>query len=47
MYGCVQNIGAYEFEIIHVVQKVHSLTNVIWNYVVNATISEQWIVSLY
>ena len=26
MYGCVQNIGAYEFEIIHLILKFQNLT---------------------
>jgi hypothetical protein len=26
MYGCFQNIDAYEFKIIHMVRRFHSLT---------------------
>jgi hypothetical protein len=38
MYDCVQNIGAYEFKIIHLVQKFQSLALLMWNYVMNVAI---------
>jgi hypothetical protein len=38
MYGCVQNIGAYEFEIVNEVRKFQNLNLVMWNYVMDVTI---------
>jgi hypothetical protein len=46
MYGCVQNIGAYEFKTIHMAQKFHSLTEFLLNYLIDVAICEQYILSL-
>jgi hypothetical protein len=42
MYDCVQNIDVYEFKIIQVVQKFHSLIELTWYYVIDVVISKQF-----
>jgi hypothetical protein len=42
MYDCVQNIDVYEFEIIQVVRKFHSLIELMLYYVIDVVICEQF-----